>query len=451
MFKRLMLLATVFLIGCASPTPDPPNIVFILADDLGYGDVGCYGQTQIQTPHIDQLAAEGMRFTQVYAGSTVCAPSRCALITGQHTGHCEIRGNLRVPLRPQDPSVAHVLKTAGYHTALFGKWGLGDEGSTGMPTRKGFDTFYGYLDQGHAHNSWPTFLISGEHRVHLKNVVPNETHERRGVASERVEFSNDLIHQEVLRCIDRQTPGRPFFIEAAYTLPHANNESQSIEIPDLGVYKNKDWPKAQKNYVAAITLLDRYVGQIMEQLQQRGLDQNTIVFFTSDNGPHQEGGNDPAFFNSSGPFRGIKRDLYEGGIRVPMIVRWPGRVRAGQASEQVWAFWDFLPTAAELSGASVPTGIDGISVVPTLLGKSSQTQHEYLYWEFHENGFKQAIRMGNWKAVRLGVNRPMELYDLAQDPSETINVAPSHHEVVQRIDALMTAARTDSVHWPVTP
>src|SRR5262245_14427765 len=261
-----------------------PNIILILADDLGYGDIGCYGQTQIKTPNIDRLAAEGVRFTQAYAGSTVCAPSRCALITGLHTGHAFVRGNARQSIRAEDVTIAEVLKPAGYSTALMGKWGLGDEGTPGLPTRQGFDHFFGYLNQGHAHNSWPAYLIRDEQRVALSNVVPNELTDGRGVASKRVGFSNDLIHEDILNWIDAHKSGEPFLLFAWYTLPHANNEAHLVEVPDVGIYNENDWPETQKAYAAAITLLDRYVGEIVSKVNSAGIENDTIILFTSDNG-----------------------------------------------------------------------------------------------------------------------------------------------------------------------
>jgi arylsulfatase A-like enzyme len=293
--------------------------------------------------------------------------------------------------------------------------------------------------------------VRDEQRVPLRNVVPEELPDGKGVATQRIDYSNHLIHDELLRYIDQQDRTQPFFIYAAYTLPHANNEGQAIEVPDLGFYAHQDWPEVQKRYAAAVTLLDRYVGEIIQRLKQRGLDQNTLVIFTSDNGTHREGGNDPAFFQSSGPLRGIKRDLYEGGIRVPMIARWPARIAAGRISEHVWAFWDFLPTAAELSGAACPDHIDGISIMPKLLNRPGQQHHEYLYWEFHEGGFSQAVRIGNLKGVRLGPNLPIELYDLSRDQSESNNIATDHPGVVARITELMSLARSESEHWPVQP
>jgi arylsulfatase A-like enzyme len=442
--------------GCASTGNSPaapsatrkPNIIFILADDLGYGDVGCYGQKQIQTPNIDALAAQGIRFTQAYAGATVCAPSRCSLMTGLHGGHAFIRGNALISLRPEDLTVAELLKGAGYATALIGKWGCGEEGTTGVPNKKGFDYFYGYLNQTHAHNSYPTFLYRNEERVKLRNIVPNEGKVGQGVATEKLDFSNDLCTNEILSFLDR-SKDKPFFLYATYTIPHANNEGKSIEVPDLGIYKDRDWPEPHKRHAALITRLDSYVGQIMQKLKDLGLDDNTLVFFTSDNGPHKEGGNNPEFSNSSGPLRGIKRDLYDGGIRVPMIARWPGHVPAGVVSDQVWAFWDFLPTAADLAGATSPTNIDGLSMLPAILGQPQTKQHEYLYFEFHEGGFKQAIRTGDWKAVRVNPKQPIELYDLKTDVGESKNVAADHPDLVKKAAEIFKSARTDSKEFPI--
>src|SRR5688572_817677 len=301
-------LAALLLFPLAAAAADrPPNIVFILADDLGYGDVGCYGQKVIRTPHLDRMAAEGLRFTQYYAGSTVCAPSRCVLMTGLGTGRCFIRGNAKANLRPSDVTVAKVLKDAGYATGLTGKWGLGHEGSTGVPTKQGFDTFFGYLDQTHAHNYWPTFLVRNEERVKLKNVVPNEGKDGQGMASERVEYSDDLIHREALSFLEKNKE-RPFFLYLATTLPHANNEAKSkgMEIPDYGEFKDKDWPEPEKGRAAMIARLDRNVGEVLGRVKDLGIDGQTLVIFTSDNGPHNEGGSNAAFFNSSGPLRGTK-------------------------------------------------------------------------------------------------------------------------------------------------
>jgi arylsulfatase A-like enzyme len=419
-----------------------PNILFVLADDLGYGDLGCYGQERIQTPHIDRLAAEGVRFTDCYAGSTVCAPSRCALMTGLHTGHCRVRGNARVPLLPEDVTVAEVLKGAGYATGIVGKWGLGEPDTTGIPTRQGFDYWFGYLNQGHAHTYYPDYLWRNEERV----PIPGNEGGGKG------EYSHDLFTQEALDFIHRQAGG-PFFLYLAYTIPHANNElgaqtGNGMEVPSDIPYSDQPWPQPQRNHAAMITRMDRDIGSVMRLLKEVDVDRDTVVLFTSDNGPHKEGGGDPAFFRSSGPLRGYKRDLYEGGIRVPMIVRWPGLIGPGRASDQVWSFWDLLPTAASIAGVKPPAGLDGISMLPALLGRK-QRQPEYLYWEFHERGFEQAVRMGQWKAVRHGIRKPTELYDLANDLAETADIAASHPEVITEIEAILGECRTESKEFPV--
>ena len=430
-----------------------PNIIFILADDLGYGDLGCYGQKRIQTPNLDRLAKDGMRFTQFYAGSTVCAPSRCALMTGLHTGHCFIRGNGKDNLRPEDATVAEALKGASYATGLVGKWGLGHEGSTGVPTRQGFDTFFGYLDQRHAHNYYPAFLMRDEQRVALKNEVPGPGDFGKGVAAKKVEYSHDLLAAQALAFVERHKD-KPFFLYLAFTTPHANNEAgkEGMEVPDLGVYQDKDWPAPQKGHAAMITRMDADVGRLLALLKKLNLDEKTILFFTSDNGPHREGGNDPDFNDSNGPLRGIKRDLYEGGIRVPLLVRWPGKVPAGTTSDFVGAFWDVLPTLAELGGAKAPSGLDGLSFVPTLLAKgANQKQHESLYWAFYERGGARALRMGKWKAVEQPLGKPVQLYDLDGDLGEQMDVAAQHADVVAKARKRMDEAHTPSERWKFPP
>jgi arylsulfatase A-like enzyme len=370
-------------------------------------------------------------------------------LTGLHTGHCLIRGNAKVSLRPGDLTVEEVLKSAGYDTAAIGKWGVGEPGSTGTPARKGFNYFYGYIDQTHAHNSWPSFLYRNDEMVHLANVVPNPGRYGQGVASVKVQYSNDLFNDEIQSYLSRAPTDRPFFLYLAFTAPHANNEAHTCEVPDLGIYANRDWPEGDKRYAALVGRLDDSVGRIMTELRQRHFDQNTLVIFTSDNGPHAEGGNDPAFFDSAGPFRGIKRDLYEGGIREPMIAVWPGHIAGGTTTQQVFVFWDLLPTAAELAGAPIPANLDGISIAPTLEGQKQTQEHEFLYWEFHERGFEQAVRWGDWKAVRHGLNQPLELYDLKTDPAEAHDVAASRPDVVRRITAYLSTARTDSPLFPI--
>ncbi|MBN2505377.1 MAG: arylsulfatase [Verrucomicrobia bacterium] len=443
--------ATSWIHAAPSPpqTAPPPNIVFILADDLGYGDLGCYGQKRIRTPHLDRMAAEGMRFTQAYAGSTVCAPSRSVLMTGQHTGHTRIRGNARHPLLPEDVTVAEVLKRRGYRTGLIGKWGLGEAGTTGIPTRQGFDYFFGYLNQHHAHNYYPTFLWRNEQKVRLQNIVPREDSQGGGVASRRLEYSHDLFAAEALAYLEGNRT-HPFFLYLAFTLPHANNEAgnKGMEIPNHGAYAVTGWPEPQKGHAAMITRMDQDIGRLFAKLKELAIDERTVVFFSSDNGPHREGGNNPDYQDSNGPLRGIKRDLYEGGIRVPAIVRWPGRIAPGQVSPHVWSFADILSTAAELAGATPPPDTDGISLVPTLLGQPErQRQHECLYWEFYERGSAQAVRLGDWKGVAQPFGGRLELYDLAADLAETNNLASRHPEVVRQIRAAMDRAHVPSPLW----
>jgi len=445
-------LAVVPAAAVAAGEATRPNIVFIMADDLGYGDLGCFGQKRFRTPNIDRLAAEGMKLTDFYAGSTVCAPSRCVLMTGLHTGHCFIRGNGKINLRPGDVTVAEVLKQAGYTCGLSGKWGLGHENSSGLPTRQGFDHFFGYLDQHHAHNYYPSFLVRGEQRVLLRNVVPKEGRFGQGVATSQVDYSHDLIMTDALGWLE-EVHKRPFFLYLPVTIPHANNEAgrKGMEVPDLGDYAKTDWPEIQKATAAMIGRLDRDVGRLMAMLKRLGIDRNTVVFFTSDNGPHREGGNDPDFFDSNGKLRGIKRALYEGGIRVPTIVRWPGHIAAGSCSGVIGSFADVLPTLAELAGARVPEGIDGLSIVPTLTGNvKAQKLHKYLYWEFYEGGGARAVRMGEWKAVGKSLSgNELELYHLPTDLGERKNVAGKHPEIVARALAAMRDAHTPSPMWKV--
>jgi arylsulfatase A-like enzyme len=423
-----------------------PNIIFILADDLGYGDLGCYGQQQILTPNLDRMAAEGTRFTQCYAGSTVCAPSRCCLMTGLHSGHAYVRGNARLPLRPEDATVAEMLENQGYKTALIGKWGLGNEGTTGEPKNQGFDYSFGYLDQHHAHNYYPEKLIRNGAYVSIDGNKENPP----GIAVERNQYSHDLFMQEAYDFVSANK-ANPFFLYLALTIPHANNErgnaeGDGMEVPDAGPYADKDWPQVQKHKAAMITRMDTDIGKLFDKLKSLGIDENTIVFFSSDNGPHKEGGVDPTFFSSGGGLRGTKRDLYEGGVRVPGIARWPGHVPAGTTSNQIWAFWDILPTLGELTGAPIQKGLDGISVLPALLGKPQSQQHEYLYWEFHERGSKQAVRAGDWKGVRF-YGGAFELYNLKEDLAETKDVSLEHPDVVKQLQGYMDSARTETPDW----
>ncbi|GAB4456717.1 MAG: arylsulfatase [Armatimonadaceae bacterium] len=459
--KNVVALSSVAALpgtGEAQPS-ERPNLIVILADDLGYGDLGCYGQSQIPTPNLDRLAAEGTRFTDCYSGSTVCAPSRCVLLTGLHTGHCTVRGNGQEDLRPQDTTVAQILQRAGYHCACIGKWGLGAVGKSGFPQKKGFDYFFGYLGHGHAHNYYPTHLWRNDKKYPLPNVVPDEKPSGAGTATELREYAADRIAAEALTYLDsRRGQSTPFFLYYCPTLPHANNEAQreakrGMECPDDRFYTqfaSKDWPEPEKRKAAMISRLDHHVGELMARLRQNGQDKNTVLLFTSDNGPHREGGNDPDFFRSSGPFQGIKRDLYEGGIRVPLIAWGPGRVRAGTTSAHIGYFADFLPTLCDLAGLPVPSGGDGISLLPTLSGPGgpgSQRTHPYLYWEFYERGGSRAVRMGKWKGICQPWNAPLEVYDLEADPGERENLVAVQPQVASELRQALSAAHVPSPNW----
>ena len=459
------ILAAAGLPGhAAPPAASParaPNILLIQADDLGHGDLGAYGQSRFETPSLDRLAREGIRFTHYYAGSTVCAPSRCALMTGLHTGHAWIRGNGRLPegdtpLRPEDVTVAEVLRAAGYRTAVIGKWGLGQPGTTGQPDRQGFDYAFGFLDHRHAHRQFTDHLWRNGERV---------------TTDLDRDYVNELFTAETAAFVERDDP-RPFFVYLNYTVPHAelrlpdadlarfqgrfpeqpyvNREADQRPVgarpdgPSLG-YRSQPTPHAA--FAAMVSRMDRDIGRLTDLLRTRGLDRRTLVLFISDNGPHQEGGADPAFFKSTGGLRGIKRDLYEGGIRVPMIAWWTGTIPSGRVSDHPWAHWDVLPTLADLAGAKPPEGLDGQSMRRALLGRQQPT-HPFFYWEFHERGFQQAVRMGRWKALRLTAGRPLELYDLQTDPAEQHDVAAAHPQVVQRIETYLKTARTESPRWP---
>ena len=457
--------------GCrqTGPPPSPPisrpNIVLILADDLGYGDLGCYGQRLFDTPNIDRLAADGMRFTQHYAGAPVCAPARACLLTGLHTGHAYIRGNREVEPEGQFPlsvsalTLAEALKKGGYVTGAFGKWGLGYPGSEGDPNNQGFDEFFGYNCQRMAHNYYPYYLWHNQQHLRLLNNAGQETGS----------YAPEIIHQKALSFLE-QNKDTSFFLYYPTTLPHAELAAPEPymrafrgkfppetpydgvdggETYKLGAYGSQAAPHAA--FAAMVSLLDKQVGELRQKLEDLGIADQTLILFTSDNGPHMEGGADPDYFDSNGPFRGYKRDLYEGGIRVPFIACWPGIVRAGSISSHVSAFWDLFPTLGEVAGLPPTPGIDGISMLPALLGEA-QEDDEYLYWEFHEQGGKQAVRMGQWKGVRLGVNEnppgPVELYNLEQDPGETNDVATDNPRVVERVRMLMDTAHVPSPEFP---
>ena len=451
------------------PAP-PPNIIYILADDLGYGDLGCYGQEKFNTPNIDRLAREGMLFTQHYSGSTVCAPSRAALLTGMHTGHTPVRGNREVrpegqyPLPDSTYTLAEMFREKGYATGAFGKWGLGYPGSEGDPNAQGFDTFYGYNCQRMGHHYYPHHLWSNQDSI----VLEANAGKSKGM------YAPELIHRKTLEFLESHQ-GQPFFLYVASIIPHAELAAPEEILQQFrgryppgevyqgtddgpnyrkGPYESQAVPRAA--FAAMVTILDKQVGELMEKVRELGLEDQTLIVFTSDNGPHLEGGADPDFFDSNGPLRGYKRDLYEGGIRVPMLVRWPGRIQPGTQTAHVSAFWDVFPTFADILGVNPPEHIDGVSFLPTLLQETGeQVQHDYLYWEFHEQGGRQAVRRGPWKGVRYDVvanpDAALELYNLERDPGEAENVAPAHPDIVAELEAILREARTPSEAFNEVP
>jgi arylsulfatase A-like enzyme len=425
-------------------SPQKPNIVFILADDLGMGDLGCYGQREIATPNIDALAAAGARFTAAYAGSTVCAPSRCALMTGYHTGHTRIRGNGKNEevLRADDVVIPEVLRRAGYRNGMFGKWALGALGTPGYPTKKGWDEWFGFYSQTHAHNYYPEALLHNDTLVEL----------RGNTGKRKLDYAPHVIHDRALNWLDQQRPGNPFFLYYASVIPHTNNElgrdtGNGQEVPEDAPYGAKPWPQVEKNFAAMVSLLDRQVASLIDKLKQKGLYDNTLIVFTSDNGAHNEGGHNHKFFRSNADMNGIKRSLTEGGIRVPAIAAWANQIPAGTVNSTPWAFWDVLPTFARLAGVAPPQGLDGMDVSEVWRGKSTRTQ-PYYYWEFHEGGFAQAVRKDDWKCIKLKTGE-IQLFDLKQDPREENNLAATRPQVVSELKAIMAAARTESPDWPV--
>ena len=453
--------------------PKTPNIVFILADDLGWGDLGCYGQEKITTPNIDALAAQGLRFTQCYSGTTVSAPSRSCLVTGTHSGHTAVRGNVELDPEGQFPlpdgvqTIFHDMKNAGYTTGAFGKWGLGFIGSTGDPVNQGVDSFYGFNCQLLAHSYYPDHLWDNETRVEL---LDNRDDIPYGDGS----YAPDLIHEKALTFLDQAAQdGKPFFMWYPTTIPHAELivPRDSIlakyvgafpETPYKGIddgpyfrkggYVSQEYPHA--TFAAMVSRLDYYVGDIVDHLKELGLYDNTVIIFASDNGPHREGGADPDFFDSNGPWRGYKRDLYEGGIRVPMIVSWPGHIREGESTDFMCSFWDMMPTLRELTGSASPEGLDGVSLLPLLKGVEGQKEHECLYFEFQELGGRQAVRRGPWKLVHMGVrteNPRFELYNLDTDPGEEQDIAAEHPEVVDSLKAIMMQAHVPNPDFPLLP
>ena len=475
----ILALAPLSALQGAVPSEPPvkPNIIYILLDDAGYGDFGCYGQKTLRTPNVDRLASEGMKFTRHYAGSTVCAPSRCVLMTGLHTGHSRVRANGPSHLPDTDLNVARLLKDAGYLTACIGKYGLGMPLPPDDPQRKGFDYSFGYVDTAHAHNGYPTYLFRNGAKVPIDNLIIPGSGGKPGTGVAPLEgrkhWAPQLLADDVQRYLDERAKDRskPFFLYYTPILPHANNEADEtsplghgMEAPADAEFATRDWPPVEKAFASAMKFVDRDVGAVMAKLKALNLDGNTIVMFSSDNGPHQEGGHKAAFFQSSGGFTGIKRDLTEGGVRVPFIVRWPGKIKPGTVSEHVSGFQDFLPTAADLAGARVTAECDGVSFLPTLLGNNAQQkQHPYLYWNFSEQGGKRCVLKWPWKLLHLntdsadataqtaakkkrspeGKSLIVQLFNLDRDPTESVNLAHANPQIVEELTASMQQAWRD--------
>ena len=448
---KALLTICIALFASVAHAADRPNIIYILLDDAGYGDLSCYGQQHFKTPHIDKLAAEGMKFTQHYSGSTVCAPTRCCLMTGVHTGHSYVRGNREVKPEGQSPmpadivTIPRLLSDAGYKTGAFGKWGLGAPSSPSDPAEH-FDLFYGYNCQRQAHNYYPDHLWKNKQRIPLDGKT----------------YTSTLIMDEALNFV-RDNRDEQFFIYLPVTIPHA-----AMHLPEeyvkpwrerfpqfedkIGKYAGTEFRNPVAAFAGMMTVMDEGVGDLMALLKELDLDDNTLVLLSSDNGPHKEGGHQPDFFDSNGPLKGHKRDLYEGGIRAPLIARWPGHVEPGTTSEHISAHWDMLPTFCELAGTQTPPGLDGISMVAELTGEGSQQHHEFLYWEFYERGGKRAVRFGKWKAVQMNLKSTdqqdgVELYDLSSDVGEEHNIAANYPNVVRRAQEYFASAHTPSEFW----
>ena len=435
-----------------------PNIILILADDLGYGDLSCYGQENFTTPNIDKLAKEGIRFTQHYAGSTVCSPSRNSLMTGFHMGHATIHGNGSnpdgegdMPIPAKKTTFVKYLQKSGYKTGIFGKWGLGDCDSEGSPLKHGFDEFFGYTNQILAHNSFPEYLLQNCEKVYLKNEVKyldkKSWHKGLGsISTKKVEFSNDLIFDKALKFIEKNKSG-PFFLYFPTTIPHMNDEAQTgehFEIENSDEFADKNWSEDEKHYALLVKRLDSYIGILEKKIEQLGLAKNTLIIFTSDNGAVQG----IEHLSSNGDLRGYKRDLYEGGIRVPFIAKWPDKIQANTVSDHISALWDYFPTLLDIAQIKADSVTDGISFLPVLLNRGKQKEHKYLYWEFHWwKPSRQAIRLEKWKGVRNTPDSKTELYDLSSDISESHDVAGEHPEIIKEIEDLFVKARTDDERW----
>lgn len=448
--RAWLLLLPIMLCGCSGQireSSSPPNIIYIMADDLGWGDLGCYGQQQLKTPNIDQLASDGIRFTDHYSGHTVCRPSRLVLWTGMHSGHTALQSNAYYRFDRGETTIAQILQKAGYATAGCGKWAMGRQGSAGHPNNKGFDDWFGYLDQGDAHNYYPTHLWHNDRRVELPgNVLAGQEGRDAYHSTERVTYSHDVIIDWMLDWIRQHSSG-PFLMHAHLTIPHANNERGSatgngMEVPSLGKYAQMDWPEAEKGFAAMIDRLDADVGRIVSLLAELGIERETLVIFTSDNGPHSEGGHTHRYFDSNGPFRGHKRDLLEGGIRIPFIANWPGTIAPGQITDHPSGFQDFLPTACEMASVPVPDTIDGISYLPTLVGSNdAQRAHKQLYWRFKQ---QEALRSGRWKLLRDNRDAPARLFDLTSDPAELRDLSADYPEEARKLVEQMNLIRDGS-------
>jgi arylsulfatase A len=451
------LFSFLLMLGFCSMASDKPNIIYILADDLGIGDLGTYGQKIIKTPHLDQMAAEGMKFHQHYSGSTVCAPSRSVLLTGKTSGHAQIRANSpngkyefgQTPLAAGTQSIPTMLKDAGYATGVFGKWGLGYTHNSGNPALQGVDEFYGFKCQKHAHHYYPEFLLKNDEKVMLNKKV----------------YAHDIIHREAEAFVRKNAENKQaFFLYLAEIIPHADLDvpADSMAEYDGKIKETKTFKgnrfyypqdKPRTAFAAMVTRMDKDIGVLMNLLKELGIDDNTIVMFSSDNGCHIEGGADPEFFGSNGIFTGHKRDFYEGGIRTPFIVRWPSKIKAGSESNHISAFWDIMPTFAEIAGAKAPADVNGISMTPTLFAKGSQPAHRSLYWEIDLHESKRALRMGDWKLIKLFINNPEKkqtlLFNLKKDPAEQNNLAPQYPEIVQKLEKEMDTSRTPSKESPL--
>ncbi|WP_281990630.1 arylsulfatase [Aquimarina aggregata] len=477
--SKLFFLTIIGLVGLVSCSQEKknqshqeikkPNIIYILADDLGYGELGCYGQTIISTPHLDKLASKGMKFTQHYSGGAVCAPARSSLMTGYHTGHTPIRGNKelgeegQVPLPDETITLAEVLKKAGYKTGMFGKWGLGF--GEGDPNNQGFDEFFGYNCQRLAHRYYPPYLNHNQKQVSLKGNDWTNT----------VTYAPDVIQDETLKFLE-QNKDTPFFVYVPLVLPHAEIISPNDSIYNLYKGKFKETPFTVDNkytsdygpdivkkeytsqddplatYATMVTRMDYYIGQIVAKVEELGISENTIIMFASDNGPYIEGGGNPSFFNSTAGLKGVKRDLYEGGIRSPFIVAWPGKIKENSITDHISAFWDMMPTLSELAGVETPIQTDGISMVPTFIGEGKQKQHDYLYWEYSIRKGRKALRKGDWKAVWYKINKKgsstFELFNLAKDVNEQNDLSALFPERVKEMKQLMKEASTPSQLFP---